>query len=154
MKHLLSHRIGKCGLVGINKTYQSGFNYVKMVQNYFNRDNGWNIVMNNTNPEVAWLGGGYGRELLYDVYPNVLFYALAKLFPNVDGNDEILKSVANQFYRADSVLAGNYDYSILIWAMQPCRTKYHGSRMLRVVMPGCFLRLTTNSDIQGILKAP
>ena len=112
------------GLVGINKTYQSGFNYVKMVQNYFNRDNGWNIVMNNTNPEVAWLGGGYGRDWWYDVYPNVLFYALAKLFPNVDGNDEILKSVANQFYRADSVLAGNYDYSYFDYgAMQPCRNQ-------------------------------
>jgi len=112
------------GLVGINKTYQSGFNYVKMVQNYFNRDNGWNIVMNNTNPEVAWLGGGYGRDWWYDVYPNVLFYALAKLFPNVDGNEEILKSVANQFYRADSVLAGNYDYSYFDYgAMQPCRNQ-------------------------------
>lgn len=37
------------GLVGIDKTSQDGYNYVKMVQNYFNRDNGWNIMMNNTN---------------------------------------------------------------------------------------------------------
>src|SRR5665647_2966337 len=41
------------GLVGIDKTKQNGFNFVKMTQNYFNSDNDWNIVMNNTNPKVA-----------------------------------------------------------------------------------------------------
>ena len=58
------------GLVGIDKTKQDGYNYVKMVQNYFNCDNGWNIMMNNTNPHVANLGGGYGRDWWYDVLPN------------------------------------------------------------------------------------
>lgn len=57
------------GLVGIDKTNQDGRNYVKMVQNYFNSANGWNIVMNNTNPQVANLGGGYGRDWWYDVLP-------------------------------------------------------------------------------------
>ncbi len=61
------------GLVGIDKTNQKGYNYVKMAQNYFNRENGWNIVMNNTHPEVASLGGGYGRDWWYDIYPNILF---------------------------------------------------------------------------------
>ena len=64
------------GLVGIDKTSQHGYNYVKMVQNYFNRDNGWNIMMNNTCEEVALLGGGYGRDWWYDVYPNVLYLSL------------------------------------------------------------------------------
>ena len=49
------------GLVGIDKTKQNGFNYVKMTQNYFNSGTGWNIMMNNTNPAVALLGGGYGQ---------------------------------------------------------------------------------------------
>ena len=44
------------GLVGIDKTNQKNFNYVKMVQNYFNSDNGWNIMMNNTSEEIAMLG--------------------------------------------------------------------------------------------------
>lgn len=44
------------GLCGIDKTSQNGYNYVKMLQNYFNRDNGWNIVMNNTNPPCLQLG--------------------------------------------------------------------------------------------------
>lgn len=43
------------GLVGIDKTNQNGYNYVKMVQNYFNSDNGWNIIMNNTSERVGHL---------------------------------------------------------------------------------------------------
>nr|HML85758.1 hypothetical protein [Bacteroidales bacterium] len=99
------------GLLGIDKTNQHGFNYVKMVQNYFNTGNHWNIVMNNTCPEVALNGGGYGRDWWYDVFPNVLYYAVADLYPGVENQDQILLSVANQFYRADSTLNGNYNYS-------------------------------------------
>ena len=99
------------GLVGIDKTDQNGYNYVKMVQNYFNTDNGWHIMMNNTNPEVAQLGGGYGRDWWYDVYPNLLYYGVCELFPDVEGARAIQKTVADQFYQADSTLAGNYDYS-------------------------------------------
>lgn len=99
------------GLVDIDKTDQNGFNYVKMIQNYFNSDNGWNIMMNNTNPEVAMLGGGYGRDWWYDVYPNVLFYGICDLFPGVKQADSLQRIIAEQFYKADSVLKGNYDYS-------------------------------------------
>ena len=99
------------GLVGIDKTNQNGVNYVKMVQNYFNRENDWNIMMNNTHPSVALLGGGYGRDWWYDVAPNVLFYAVCDLFPNVSEADSLQRIIADQFYKADSVLNGNYDYS-------------------------------------------
>lgn len=99
------------GLMGIDKTNQNGYNYVKMIQNYFNSDNGWNIVMNNTTPEVALLGGGYGRDWWYDVFPNVLFYAVCDVFPGVDNADSIQRSIAEQFVKADSILSGNYDYS-------------------------------------------
>ena len=99
------------GLVGIDKTDQDGYNYVKMIQNYYNTDNGWNIVMNNTTPSVGMLGGGYGRDWWYDVFPNALFYALSDMFPGVEGAQKIQRSVAEQFVKADSVLNGNYDYS-------------------------------------------
>ena len=99
------------GLMKIDKTRQNGFNYVKMAQNYFNRDNHWNIVMNNTNPSVAMLGGGYGRDWWYDVYPNVLYYGVSALFPDVENTKFIQRSIAEQFFKADSVLNGNYDYS-------------------------------------------
>jgi hypothetical protein len=99
------------GLVDIDKTNQDGYNYVKMAQNYFNSANGWNIIMNNTNAEVAMLGGGYGRDWWYDVFPNVLYYAVCELYPDVEGAELIQRTIAEQFYKADSVLAGNYDYS-------------------------------------------
>ncbi|MDD4923102.1 MAG: hypothetical protein PHS30_11605, partial [Bacteroidales bacterium] len=99
------------GLVGIDKTSQNGYNYVKMVQNYFNSDTGWNIMMNNTCPKVAQLGGGYGRDWWYDVLPNVLYYAVCDVFPNVENADQIQRKIAEQFCKADSVLNGNYNYS-------------------------------------------
>lgn len=99
------------GLVGIDKTNQDGYNYVKMVQNYFNSDTGWNIVMNNTTSSVESKGGGYGRDWWYDVLPNALYYAVCDVFPHVEGAEEIQKSIAEQFVKADSVLNGNYDYS-------------------------------------------
>lgn len=99
------------GLLGIDKTNQHGFNFVKMSQNYFNITTKWNIVMNNTSPAVSMAGGGYGRDWWYDVYPNILYYGLAALFPKVENTDMIQRSVANQFYKADSVLNGNYNYS-------------------------------------------
>ncbi|MDA3882097.1 MAG: hypothetical protein PF481_02325 [Bacteroidales bacterium] len=99
------------GLVGIDKRNQDSLNYVKMIQNYFNSDNGWDIMMNNTCPEVALLGGGYGRDWWYDVFPNVLYYAVSDIFKGVDNADKLQYKIAEQFYKADSVLDGNYDYS-------------------------------------------
>jgi hypothetical protein len=104
------------GLVGIDKTNQQGFNYVKMAQNYFNSTTKWNIVMNNTNPTVAMAGGGYGRDWWYDVYPNVLYYGVAALFPNVENTEFIQRKIADQFCKADSTLNGNYNYSYFDYA--------------------------------------
>jgi len=98
-------------LVGIDKTSQQNLNYVSMLKNYFNKETGWNIMMNNTCPEVALLGGGYGRDWWYDVYPNLLFYAIYDLYPNEPDFTEIARSIAEKFYAADSILNGNYGYS-------------------------------------------
>ncbi len=115
------HCLLGAGLNGIDKRDQNGHNWVKMSQNYFNTENGWNIVMNNTCPEVALLGGGYGRDWWYDVYPNILFWAVSEVFPGVDGAEEILRTTADQFARADSVLAGNYDFTYFDYAaMKGC----------------------------------
>ncbi|MBJ7880181.1 hypothetical protein JEM65_05885 [Gelidibacter salicanalis] len=103
-------------LVGIDKSDQHGKNYVAMLKNYYNSETKWNIVMNNTSPEVAMLGGGYGRDWWYDVYPNVLFYGLANFYPDEKDYNEILRSVADKFYEADAVLAGNYSHSFFDYA--------------------------------------
>ena len=112
------------GLVGIDKTDQDGYNYVRMIQNYFNIENGWNIFMNNTSERVGNLGGGYGRDWWYDVFPNLLFYAVADLFPSVERTDSLMLVVAEQFYRADSVLDGNYGYSFFDYAAMEGRISH------------------------------
>lgn len=107
-------------LVGVDKSNQNGENYAGMLKNYFNSETKWNIMMNNTCPEVAQLGGGYARDWWYDVYPNVLFYAVADFYPNEKGYEKILRSVADKFYEADAILDGNYAYSFFDYAtMKP-----------------------------------
>lgn len=103
-------------LVGIDKTNQQNRNYVGMLKNYFNSETGWDIMMNNTCPEVALLGGGYGRDWWYDVYPNLLFYAVYDLYPNEPGFEEMARKIADKFYEADVILNGNYDYSYFDYA--------------------------------------
>ena len=107
-------------LVGIDKTDQKGSNYLRMLKNYYNSETKWNIMMNNTGPEVAQLGGGYARDWWYDIYPNVMFYALTDLYPEENEYDDILRSIADKFYEADSILNGNYNYSFFDYAnMEP-----------------------------------
>jgi len=103
-------------LVGINKSDQHGEDYVGMLKNYYNSETKWDIMMNNTCPEVAQLGGGYARDWWYDVYPNVMFYAVADLYPKEKGYEPILRSVADKFYEADVKLNGNYTYSFFNYA--------------------------------------
>jgi hypothetical protein len=110
-------------LVGIDKSNSQNRDYVGMLKNYFNKETGWNIMMNNTCPEVAMLGGGYGRDWWYDVFPNVLFYAIYDKYPNVPGFTEIARSIADKFYAADSILNGDYNYSFFDYGkMKPVKS--------------------------------
>ncbi len=85
-------------------------NYVSMLKNYFNKENGWNVIMNFTN-EGAHIGGGYGNDFWYEVHNNVLFYAVANYYPNEPGFSKIQRTIAEQFYRSDSVMGNSYSYS-------------------------------------------
>jgi hypothetical protein len=97
-------------LIGIDKSNQDGHNYVSMLRNYFNKDSGWNIVQNFTN-KSAHIGGGYGNDYWYDVFNNVLFYAVGHYYPEEEGFDEIMRTIADQFYKSDSILGNSYSYS-------------------------------------------
>ncbi|MEK7255328.1 MAG: hypothetical protein AAB316_11330 [Bacteroidota bacterium] len=106
-------------LVGIDKSRQDGRNYVGMLRNYFNKDSGWNIVQNFTN-KSAHIGGGYGNDYWYDVFNNVLFYAVGNYYPEEKHFDEIMRTIAEQFYKSDSILSNNYSYSYFDFKnMQP-----------------------------------
>lgn len=98
-------------LVGIDKSKQHQLNYVSMLKNYFNRETGWNIMQNNTSPEAGANGGGYGRDWWYDVFPNVLFYAIYEKYPKEAKFEDFARTIADKFYEADKILKGDYQFS-------------------------------------------
>ena len=64
------------GLVGIDKTNQNGFNYVKMTQNYFNSANGWNIMMNTPTPASCYwveVMAAIGGTMFFQMYCTTVF---------------------------------------------------------------------------------
>lgn len=97
-------------LVGIDKSRQDKQNYVRMLRNYFNRDNGWNVIQNFTN-KGAHIGGGYGNDFWYEVHNNVLFWCVADLYPKERDFEMIQRTIADQFYRSDSIMGSSYSYS-------------------------------------------
>ena len=65
-------------LVGINKGNQFGQNWLLMSQDFFNKANGENLYLNNA-------GASSGGDWWYDLMPNVFFYQLYDLYPNLGG---------------------------------------------------------------------
>jgi hypothetical protein len=64
-------------LVGIDKTAHLQTNWVLKVKDFFNRKNGQNVYLNNYST-------GTGRDWWYETMPNVFFYQLLSLYPNID----------------------------------------------------------------------
>lgn len=91
------------GLVGIDKTNQDGYNYARMLQQYYGSRNSWRIMLNSTS--------GFASDWWYNILPNVLYSGVCDVFPGVEGADEIQKNIADQFVRAEEALGGNYDHS-------------------------------------------
>ena len=88
-------------LVGIDKRNQSGEDYVLMSQDFFNKRNGEGIYLNNA-------GGRSGIDWWYDLMPNVFFYQLYDLYPNLgDEADFQFRSVANRFLQSVRALGGS-----------------------------------------------
>lgn len=88
-------------LVGIDKSNQFGRNWVLMSQDFFNKNNGELIYLNNKS-------GISGDDWWYDVMPNVYFYQLYDLYPGIGGDAEFqFKSVADRFLGSVRNLGGN-----------------------------------------------
>ena len=88
-------------LAGADKTNQYGRNWVLMSQDFFNRNNGEGIYLNNPN-------SGSGNDWWYDLMPNVFFYQLYDLYPNIGGDADFqFASVADRFLEAVRGMGGN-----------------------------------------------
>ncbi|AIT09334.1 hypothetical protein LO80_04690 [Candidatus Francisella endociliophora] len=103
-------------LVGVDKSNQDTYNYVTMLKNYYGEDGGWNIMQNNVDDESGATGGGYHRDWWYDIFPNVMFYAIADKYPNQRDFTKLQKAIADKFYAANNILKGDYGYSFFNYA--------------------------------------
>ncbi len=88
-------------LNGIDKTNQSGQNWVSKAKDFFNKKNGQNVYLNN-------YSASSGKDWWYDLMPNVYFYQLYHLYPHVDPDfNEQLIMIADRWLWATYQLGGN-----------------------------------------------
>ena len=79
-------------ITGVDKA-RGPHNWVLMVQQYFNRRNGENLVLNKTSTHS-------GQSFWYEVWPHVLFYALVDRYPHTGKMEAIMKTTADRWYDA------------------------------------------------------
>ncbi len=88
-------------LVGADKSNQYGRNWVLMSQDFFNKNNGELIYGNNP-------GANSGNDWWYDMMPNIYFYQLYDLYPNLGGDEAFqFTTVANRFVQAVRAMGGS-----------------------------------------------
>ncbi|HET54495.1 MAG TPA: laminin G, partial [Ignavibacteria bacterium] len=87
-------------LVGINKSNQNGYNWVRMCREYFNNRPEQNVYKNHPVDDTY-------DDWWYETMPNVFFYQLYDLYSNIDDFDYQLRSVANQWLRAVESMGGS-----------------------------------------------
>ncbi len=86
-------------LVGIDKSNQNGYDWVKMCREYFNRENHANVYLNHPN-------GSNWDDWWYDLMPNVFFYQLYDLYSSTNDFNNQLISVADQWLKAVEAMGG------------------------------------------------
>ena len=66
-------------LVGVDKTIHFNTNWVQKVKDFYNLKNGQNVYLNSYST-------GTGDDWWYEIMPNIFFYQLYALYPNVDAD--------------------------------------------------------------------
>jgi len=87
-------------LVGIDKSNQNGYNWVKMCREYFNNRPEQNVYKNHPVDDTY-------DDWWYETMPNVFFYQLYDLYPNTQDFNYQLRSVANQWLKAVEKMGGS-----------------------------------------------
>jgi len=88
-------------LVGADKSNQFGQDWLLMSQDFFNKNNGQNIYLNNA-------GASSGGDWWYDLMPNVFFYQLYDLHPDLGGDSDFqFTTIADRFQASVRAMGGN-----------------------------------------------
>lgn len=80
-------------LVGIDKSNQDGYNWVKMSKEFFNNRPEENVYLNHPSTKS-------GDDWWYTTMPNVFFYQMYDLYPETEDFNYQLRSVADQWLTA------------------------------------------------------
>ncbi|MEP6646227.1 MAG: LamG-like jellyroll fold domain-containing protein [Saprospiraceae bacterium] len=86
-------------LAGVDKTNQYGMNWILMSQDYFNKNNGENLYLNN-------IGGHSGSDWWYDMLPNIYFYELYDLYGKIGDAENQFKLIADRMAEAVRKMGG------------------------------------------------
>ncbi|MFX1282973.1 MAG: hypothetical protein ACFFB5_04925 [Promethearchaeota archaeon] len=89
-------------LVGIDKSNQSGYNWVEMCENWYNLDTEQYIYLNR---RYDWAG----KTFWYELFPNLLFYQLAYFYPETGDFHNEVRTVADRWYDACVGMGGSVD---------------------------------------------
>ena len=88
-------------LVGQNKQNQFGRNWVRMSQDFYNKANGENLYLNAPSTSS-------GNDWWYDMMPNVYFYQLYDLYPEMGGEADLqLITIADKMLEAIKTMGGS-----------------------------------------------
>jgi hypothetical protein len=89
-------------LVGIDKSNQSGYNWVEMCENWYNIDTGQYIYLNRHQGESK-------KSFWYTLFPNLIFYMLADYYPDIGDFENQMRGVADRWYDACVSMGGKVD---------------------------------------------
>jgi hypothetical protein len=87
-------------LAGIDKSNQSGMNWVLMCREWFNKANGQNVYLNSANTST-------GNDWWYETMPNVFFYQLYSLYPSTTEFSDQFTAVADRWLAAINAMGGS-----------------------------------------------
>ena len=90
-------------VAGIDKS-AGEYNWVLMCEEYFNKANGQNLVLNRTS-------AGTGGSFWYELWPHVLFYALADRHPQLGSMQAIVKATADRWAEAVTAMKGDFEHT-------------------------------------------
>jgi hypothetical protein len=87
-------------LMGIDKSDQSGINWVAKAKDFYNKRNNQHVYLNGYNATS-------GNDWWYDLMPNVFFYQLYSFYPDEPQFREQFISVADQWLKAVYAMGGS-----------------------------------------------
>ena len=87
-------------LVGLDKSDQNGYNWVLMSEEYFNKQNGADVYLNHPT-------GSDWDDWWYDIMPNIFFYQLYYMYPNIGDFGNQFATVADRWLEAVEVMGGS-----------------------------------------------